>query len=136
MNLICLCMNYIQVLPDYGPGRILTVRGIAPSTRFSINLFKGSDNTLHVNPRFEQNLIVLNTRFNGVWGPEEGGGSPIRPTSLRAGEPYTVEIVCQLYGYAIAINGEHHSIYEHRLAFSKTMTAIIRGGTVIDVRYI
>ena len=44
-----------------------------PTTRFYINLRCGSDIAFHLNPRFNENAVVLNTQINGTWGPEERG---------------------------------------------------------------
>jgi len=50
--------------------------------RFSVNLCVGpsfgvSDTAIHVNPRYDQNNVVVRNSFiNGSWGPEERGGAP------------------------------------------------------------
>ena len=38
-----------------------------------INLRCGNDIAFHLNPRFNENAVVLNTQINGTWGPEERG---------------------------------------------------------------
>lgn len=47
-----------------GPCELLT-------SRFHINLCSGSDIAFHLNPRFDENVVVRNTKINSSWGSEE-----------------------------------------------------------------
>lgn len=42
-----------------------------PPPRFHINLRSGSDIAFHLNPRFDENVVVRNTQINSSWGCEE-----------------------------------------------------------------
>ncbi|XP_053707830.1 beta-galactoside-binding lectin-like [Synchiropus splendidus] len=64
-------------------GQTLTVTGIpngGATSRFSLNIgYNEQDIALHVNPRFESNTVVCNTRQKGVWGQEViGCGFPFK----------------------------------------------------------
>lgn len=44
--------------------------------RFKFNLIGNGNTILHINPRFNENCVVRNSKFGG-WGQEErGGGLP------------------------------------------------------------
>ena len=49
--------------------------------RFHINLRSGSDIAFHLNPRFNENVVVRNTQINNSWGVEE--------RSLQRNMPFT-----------------------------------------------
>lgn len=51
-------------------------------SRFHINLKVGQDIAFHLNPRFNEMVIVRNSQFRGQWGPEERhlpGSMPLHP---------------------------------------------------------
>ena len=43
-----------------------------------------------------------------------------------AGEPFSLAITCQLYGFQVAVNGRHFHDYTHRLPITQTMTVWTR----------
>lgn len=59
-------------LSSLGVGYVVKV-GYTPSNGsiIALNLNAGNNIALHVNPRFNQGTVVLNSNINGVWGQEE-----------------------------------------------------------------
>lgn len=109
---------------SFPPGSRLTLLASAhkDTDRFSINLVCRSQQTivkrlisydvaLHFNPRFSDEIIVRNTKHNGVWEKEEReGGLPI-----SRGEAFSISIICQDDAFKIMVNDIQFTFFEHRL---------------------
>ena len=77
----------------------------------TMNLKDSSGNIiLHVNPRWDERALVLNT-FSGGWGPEERP----RGFDFSSGVPITIRVEAKPDHFAIIVNGHviHH--YRHRI---------------------
>ncbi|XP_070591360.1 galectin-9 isoform X2 [Erythrolamprus reginae] len=97
------------------PSKSIIVSGtVSPcAQRFHINLKAGSETAFHLNPRFDENVIVRNTKLNAQWGSEERHlpcGMP-----LFRGQPFTIWIQCQANCFNVAVNGQHLFEYNHRI---------------------
>ena len=69
-----------------------------------------------------ENVHLLSRNNNTYsWLPIEGGPKP-----FSAGQPFSLAITCQLYGFQVAVNGRHFYSYTHRLPIAQTMTVWTR----------
>ncbi|KAL7986981.1 hypothetical protein Chor_005900 [Crotalus horridus] len=96
------------------PSKSIIISGsVSPSAqRFHINLKAGNDTAFHLNPRFDENVIVRNSNLNMRWGSEERHlpcGMP-----LLRGQPFTIWIQCEAHCFQVAVNGQHQFEYNHR----------------------
>ena len=73
------------------------------------------DIALHLNPRFDDRMVVRNSRHKMVWGPEE---REPRVMPFIAGREFEAMILCEESGYKIAINGQHFVEFLHRIPLS------------------
>lgn len=99
------------------PGLLVYISGRPHSeaNSFSINFqcgSLGSDVAFHFNPRFRHKEIVRNTFQDGDWGPEEKKchGFPFAP-----GVHFDLLIRVLDAAFDVAVNGQHHVQYQHRL---------------------
>ncbi|OCT64862.1 hypothetical protein XELAEV_18041101mg, partial [Xenopus laevis] len=94
----------------------ITVNGkINPNPkRFVVDLKKGQDIALHINPRFHErpHVIVRNSMINTKWGPEERQ-APKFP--FAAGQPFKIQVHCEADHYKVAVNNEILFQYSHRV---------------------
>jgi len=111
------------------PGRHVDIHGKStqgPKQSFEINLYSGNQIALHVNPRFNQNRLVLNSQINGSWGAELSDHNHI-----HMHQPFHMQIKVHPAHFDVLVNG--HSVrFPHRLQ-PETITSItINGDVVID----
>lgn len=78
--------------------------------QFSINLVHRDDNiALNLNPRFGDNIIVLNSLQTGQWGAAEFSLNPIKTGLL-----FDIMILNDLYHFVIFLNGSVFYTFAHR----------------------
>ncbi|XP_048830482.1 galectin-3b isoform X2 [Brienomyrus brachyistius] len=82
---------------------------------FAINLGRGNDIALHINPRFNEagrQVIVRNSLQGGNWGKEERecGSFP-----FVRGKPFVMKILCTSNEFKVAVNNSHLLEYRHRI---------------------
>ncbi|KAL8199293.1 UNVERIFIED_CONTAM: hypothetical protein K2H54_039416 [Gekko kuhli] len=96
------------------PSKSIMVSGTVPprAIRFHINLKVGPDTAFHLNPRFNEQVIIRNSQFSGHWGPEERHLLLL----LHPGQAFTIWILCELQCFLVAVNGQHQFDYNHRVA--------------------
>lgn len=107
--------------------------------RFDFNLMVGSvisehlknsgDIAFHFNPRFDQQLVVRNSRESNKWGPEEKEPNAI---PFQMGKEFEVMILCEQLGYKVAVNGKHYIDFKHRIPISFVGILSIEGDVEID----
>ena len=113
------------------------IHGTAPNTctNFTIDLvqtsacnYSNSNIHLRLKVQLEQPQVVIrNSRSGNSWGVEERNGDmPFSP-----GQPFTVMIVAQLFGFEVAVNGNHFTYYQYRQPLNSQMVVVLTG-----VRYI
>ncbi|KAK7156615.1 hypothetical protein R3I94_006611 [Phoxinus phoxinus] len=94
------------------PGKNIVINGVINpnASRIHFNLCYGSGIALHYNPRFDENLVVRNTKQMESWGSEErSGGMP-----FHKGQPFQVTISCNPHQYNVFVNGKQAHTYKHR----------------------
>ncbi|XP_025926045.1 galectin-9 [Apteryx mantelli] len=97
------------------PTKNIIISGTIPPSakRFHVNLKAGEDIALHVNPRFEEKVIVRNTLLNRSWGKEERSLPSKMP--LSQGQNFSIWIYCDAQCFKMATNGQHQFDYKHRI---------------------
>ncbi|XP_004399690.1 PREDICTED: galectin-9 isoform X1 [Odobenus rosmarus divergens] len=112
------------------PSKTIFVSGTVLPTaqRFHINLRSGSDIAFHLNPRFDENVVVRNTQINSSWGSEERSLS--RKMPFARGRSFSVWITCEGYGLKVAVDGQHLLEYCHRLKNLPAINNLEVGGDV------
>uniref|UniRef100_A0A8D2LRT2 Galectin n=1 Tax=Varanus komodoensis TaxID=61221 RepID=A0A8D2LRT2_VARKO len=80
----------VSIMGGIFPSKSIIVEGTphTGATRFHINLKAGCNTVFHLNPRFNENVIVRNAKFNNSWGSEERflpSGMP-----LSRGQPFSI----------------------------------------------
>ncbi|CAG2115394.1 unnamed protein product [Medioppia subpectinata] len=136
-------------IPHYGsipsggvtPGSLIIINGRVPNgcRRFDFNLMVGSvitqhlmtsgDIAFHFNPRFDENLIVRNSRQNQRWGPEE---REPQTNPYVAGRSFETMILIESHGFKVAVNGRHFCEFIHRIAPSCVGIFTVDGTVEID----
>ncbi|XP_077366520.1 galectin-8-like [Festucalex cinctus] len=120
-----------------GAGSSVVIRGRADQAaeRFAVNLRvgDGDDIALHLNPRFKQHAIVLNSFLSGSWGAEE------RRTDVFPFGPglyFEMIIRCEADSFRVAVNGVHQLDYKCRVRDLAGVTRLHVTGdlTLMDAR--
>lgn len=120
-----------QVLPDFVYGKAVYISGRAPNTctNFTIDLVQSqaseyNDDNVHLRLKVQleqPQVVVRNSRTSSGWGAEErSGGMPFSP-----GQTFTVMIVAQLFGFEVAVNGNHFTYYRYRYPLSSQMVVML-----------
>lgn len=111
-------------------GLKIAVHGTVPlygENRFHVNLQSGSSGknvAFHFNPRFEEGVVVCNTKQNGSWGTEERKCQ----VPFRKGTPFELSILVQNTGFQVEVNGNFFCQYSHRVPFHLADTISVDGG--------
>lgn len=100
------------VLTKFEVGMAIEVEYITPDNgRPTMNLKDDSGNiVLHVNPRWDEKVFVLNTHKKG-WGPEERP----RGFDFSSGVPITIRVEAKSDYYIILVNGNIIHYYKYRI---------------------
>ncbi|XP_051501956.1 galectin-3b [Myxocyprinus asiaticus] len=96
---------------------LITINGeVKPNAKLiTLNLNKGKDIALHLNPRFSENgkqVIVRNSLIGNQWGREERE-TPSFP--FVAGKPFELKILCTNTEFKVAVNKSHLLEFKHRI---------------------
>ncbi|XP_075470862.1 galectin-3 [Ascaphus truei] len=98
------------------PRLLITIQGAVnrKPKRFVIDLKKGRDIALHINPRFEDwtKIVVRNSMIREQWGAEERQ-TPNFP--FEAGQAFKMQILCEPNGYKVGVNNENLFQFNHRV---------------------
>ncbi|CAG9762134.1 unnamed protein product [Ceutorhynchus assimilis] len=125
-------LPYIGEVPSgLQPGKMLRFQGVThpDSDRFNINLATGptakprDDTALHLSVRLNQGYIARNSYKDGAWGDEQGSGK------LPIGQAQSFEIIILVdpQHYKIAVNGQHHSEFPHRIPYNQVTHLLVDG---------
>ncbi|XP_054717647.1 galectin-6-like [Uloborus diversus] len=83
------------------------------ASRFSLNLKnaeKDANIYFHFNPRFDEGVVVRNSRLDESWGDEEREGD----YPFVAGESFLLAVTAGVDGYEVEVNGAPFITYNHR----------------------
>lgn len=114
-------------------GSILQVKGTINDDRgFAINFkTEESDYALHFNPRFSDDVVVMNTKKEGKWDEEER--VPCSGLGLQRGEPIDLTILVESDKYMINLNGKHFGHFAHRLKAKKVKQIDVKGDADVSL---
>lgn len=83
-----------------------------------------SDDIIHLRLKVQlepPQVVVRNTYSGGGWGVEERSGDmPFSP-----GQPFTVMVIAQLFGFEVAVNSKHFTYYRYRLPLASNMVVML-----------
>lgn len=81
----------------------ITIHGHIPNgaIRCSFNLVDSAtgNNVFHLNPRFDENVIVMNDRVGNKWGREERMNLSLTPS-----KPFIIDVCCLSDNFEVSIN--------------------------------
>ncbi|XP_031684544.1 galectin-3b isoform X1 [Oncorhynchus kisutch] len=109
---------YVQNLPNgcYDEMVITIIGTINHNAKmFTLNLTKGNDIAMHINPRFDDHgkkIIVRNSLIGNKWGKEERGHNHFPFTQ---GQPFEMKIMCTNNEFRVAVNSSHLLEFKHRI---------------------
>lgn len=122
---------------NFPPGSVLKMTGCLYDeiNRFHINLqcpevqkqrhnieTEVTEIPLHFNVRFDESVVVCNTKKAGCWGVEERHVLPLKP-----GQEFSIKIVCDNMGFLINVNEMHFCSFKHRLSPESITSLLILG---------
>lgn len=123
-------------------GTIIEVKGTvnADADRFAINLRTDKrEVAFHFNPRFNDDVVVMNTKRDGSWETEER----VPCCSLQRGQKFAIIILAESDKFMVSLNGEHYCHFEYRLkrkdiqileVLGDAQVTLIREGTAFLTR--
>ncbi|XP_069612022.1 galectin-9-like isoform X2 [Ranitomeya imitator] len=91
------------------------------------------DIAFHFNPRFDEGLVVCNTRESNNWGKREVKAE----VPFHRGQPFEIQILITSSEYKVSVSGRHFMGYSHRIALHRVKAVILMGGiklTKIDIQ--
>ncbi|KAG8197114.1 hypothetical protein JTE90_004374 [Oedothorax gibbosus] len=96
-------------------GTKIYIHGAAANdaNRFAINLKNAevdANNYFHFNPRFDEGVVVRNSRLDQAWGDEEREGD----FPFANGEPFLITIIPNVDCYEVEVNGAPFITFNHR----------------------
>jgi len=93
------------------------------ANRFEVNLANHrGDIVLHINPRFDQNAVVLTSAPGGNWGAEER-----QSLTLHRGQQFSLIIMVTAEGFKLALNNHHFADFRHRIPFNAAELVQVKG---------
>ncbi|KFR08874.1 hypothetical protein Y956_01190, partial [Nipponia nippon] len=112
---------------DMKTGDTLKVKGKISddADRFSINLgCKSSDLALHFNPRFDESVIVCNSRCSNAWEAEH------RDNHLCFSKGSTIKIIIEMLEdkFRVKLPDGHEVEFPNRHSYSKICYMSVKGG--------
>ena len=92
----------------------------------AVDLVTDEENiALHFNPRYNLNVLVLNTLLNGTWQDEiRPQGFPFPPNGVST--RFSVRITAQPSSFTISVNGIQFAVYPYRGLLTNEKVSTIR----------
>ncbi|VVC40439.1 Concanavalin A-like lectin/glucanase domain,Galectin, carbohydrate recognition domain [Cinara cedri] len=86
------------------------------------------DVALYIALDFNRNLIIRNSMMAQIWGLEETQGPPV---SLVRGQPFNLDIICDVNNYKILFNGVFHAEMKHRIPCINDFYLVVDGDALL-----
>ncbi|KAI4875421.1 hypothetical protein NFI96_032944, partial [Prochilodus magdalenae] len=123
-------LPYVKALPEgLKDQTFITIHGQPElnADRFRISFYKGDDIAFYFNPRFNEEVIVRNSRTGDVWQKEERELSffPFTP-----GEPFEIKIICTSSGFSVEVDHTHLLNFSHRIKDIENLTTLVIDGNI------
>ncbi|XP_045491456.1 tectonin beta-propeller repeat-containing protein [Colias croceus] len=77
----------------------------------------------HFNMRFDEGVVVCNTKKSGQWGVEERYQLPLKP-----GQEFTIKMICDDAGFTVIVNEANFCSFKHRLSSETITSVLVMGG--------
>jgi len=113
-----------QISPPISLGSQFHISGTASGSQFEVNLANHrGDVVFHVNPRFQQNALILNSAPGGNWGSE------LRENlaTFKMGSQFTLIIMVTEQGFKLAVNNQHLCDFPHRMSYQTAEIIQVKG---------
>ncbi|OCT68341.1 galectin-3-like [Xenopus laevis] len=113
------------------PHSLVTVTGqVKPkASSFAVNFIRDDDIFFHFNPRYYEDVIVLNTRENTIWNTEER----IKGNPIKQGSKFKLEFQCEENFFKVFLNGTFLVEFKARMHPISAITAIkVVSDTIVD----
>ncbi|KAJ8974448.1 hypothetical protein NQ317_000225 [Molorchus minor] len=138
------CTMSLEEIPYTGeipgglqPGKMCRIQGVTHpnADRFNINLQTGPNSTprddtaFHLSVRLNQGYIARNTYKDGEWGDEQGSGK----LPIGTAQAFEILILVEPNNYKVAVNGQHHCDFPHRIPFDTVTNLLINGDVSITL---
>jgi len=95
------------------------------ASRFKINLQFGiseSDIALHINPRYNPDTVVLNSKVSNQWGVEER--HPMPAGLSQKGANVEIRVTLNVEDFHIFVNGAFFATFRHRVAAAQPLDTL------------
>ncbi|KAM4701819.1 galectin-9-like [Discoglossus pictus] len=123
----------------FGDGTMVVISGTVQHSgdRFNVNFQCGpspnDDVAFHFNPRFNDRVVVWNTREHNNWGKEENK----HEMPFQRGQPFEIRILVKSHSYMVSVSRNHFHEYHHRIPLHRVNTLSIAGSislTSVDIQ--
>lgn len=107
-------------------GTLVVISGsVLPSgDRFAVNFQCGNEDiAFHFNPRFDDGLVVCNTKEHQNWGKEERK----HELPFHRGQPFEIRILVTQHDYKVSVNRNHVLEYRHRIPIQRVNNLSVNG---------
>lgn len=116
------------IVPSLSSGTQIHVIGTPTGSRFEINVKNSQDDILiHVNPRLDDRVLVLNSAQRGSWAQEQR-----HSIALQRGMRCTFVITVTDSGFRISLNNLHIGEFHHRLPMQMGQLVEIKGDLTLE----
>ncbi|XP_048258106.1 uncharacterized protein LOC125383585 [Haliotis rufescens] len=127
-------MNSLMVVPCGNSRSFKVSMNITPTTvnRLNMDFFGGENRLYHISFRLDQNKLVFNSHFSGVWGIE----IRLTPVPLAIGTESLVEIRLDQGMYMLAIDGSSIHNFTDRNPNAIPENILFEGDAIVTALYI
>ncbi|XP_046339223.2 uncharacterized protein LOC124120444 isoform X1 [Haliotis rufescens] len=127
-------MNFLMVMPCGNPTSFKVAMNITPTTvnRVYMDVRGGGNRLYHISFRLDENKLVFNSHFSGVWGTE----IMLWPVPLAIGTESLVEIRLDQGIYMLAVDGSSINNFTDRYPNEIREDVRISGDAILTAAHI